>query len=106
MSTRKPISERIDAQREKVQQMQNRINKLKKKERGEQEKERNRRIYKRGAHFESLLKDTIKLSDARFYTFLERTVANRYGHEVLAKLVAEQAREDAENEENNIEQGA
>jgi len=51
MSTRKPISERIDAQREKVQQMQNRINRLKKKERGEQEKERNRRIYKRGAHF-------------------------------------------------------
>jgi hypothetical protein len=37
------------------------------------------------------------LSDARFYTFLERTVANKFGRDVLQKLKAEQEKEDAVN---------
>jgi len=46
---------------------------------------------------ESLLPDTIALSDERFWTFLEKTVANDFGRRILATLTAEQDKEDAKN---------
>ena len=46
---------------------------------------------------ESILPDTIMLSDARFWTFLEKTVANKFGRDILATLKAEQEKEDAKN---------
>jgi len=80
-----------------VAQMQKEIQRLKRVQNAEERKARTRRIIKRGADLESLLPDTIMLSDARFWTFLERTVANKFGRDVLSTLTAEQQKEDAKN---------
>jgi len=78
-----------------MEQIQNEMKRLQRQHRAEERKARDRRIFKRGAHLESLLPDTIGLSDVRFFTFLERTVANKFGRDALDKLKAEQDKEDA-----------
>ena len=95
MSTRKTTTERIELHKEKMEQMQNEMKELKRKHNAEERKKRNHRICTRGAHLESLLPDTIGLSDTRFYAFLEKTVANKFGRDALAMFVAEQEKEDA-----------
>ena len=97
MSTRKTTMERIAEQKARMEQMENEIKRLQNQHKAEERKARDRRIYKRGAHMESLLPDTIGLSDARFFTFLERTIANKFGRDALDKLKAEQDKEDATN---------
>jgi hypothetical protein len=39
--------------------------------------------------FESMLPDTIALTDEQFKTFLEKTVANRFGRRELATIAAQ-----------------
>ena len=97
MSTRKTTTERIAEHQTKMEQMQNEMKELKRKHNAEERKKRNHRISTRGAHLEKLLPDTIGLSNARFFTFLERTTANDFGKKVLATLVAEQEKENAKN---------
>ena len=97
MSTRKTTAERIEAQRERMEQMQNEMKELMRKHNAEERKKRNHRISTRGAHIEKLLPDTIGLSDGRFFTFLEKTVANDFGKKILVTLKAEQDKEDAKN---------
>ena len=97
MSTRRTTTERIETQREKIVQMQNEVKRLKRIQNTEDRKARNHRICVRGGHIESILPDTIGLSDARFFTFLERTVANDFGRKILTTLKAEQDKEDAIN---------
>ena len=97
MSIKKTTSERIDIQREKILQAQNELKRLENLEKATKRKERDRRIYRRGAHLESLLQDTIRLSDARFYTFLEKTTANSFGRKILSELLAKQEDEDSKN---------
>ena len=97
MSTRKTTTERIELQKEKMEQMQNEMNRLKRQHNAEERKKRNHRICKRGAHIESLLPDTIVLSDERFFAFLEKTITNDFGRKTLATLKAEQDKDDAKN---------
>ena len=95
MATNKTTAAKIAEQRTKIEQIQNEINRLLRLEKEEARKARNHRISKRGAHLESLLPDTIMLSDKRFFTFLEKVVANDFGRRTLATLVAEQERDTA-----------
>ena len=95
MASNKTTAEKIAEQRTKMAQIQNEINRLLRLEKEEARKARNHRISKRGAHLESLLPDTIMLSDKRFFNFLEKTVANDFGRRTLATLVAEQERDTA-----------
>ena len=53
-------------------------------------KARNGRLCRRMGLFESILPDTIQLTEERFKTFLNKTVANDFGKKTLASLVAEQ----------------
>ena len=95
MASTKTTAEKIAEQRTRMEQIQNEINRLLRLEKEEARKARNHRISKRGAHLESLLPDTIMLSDKRFFSFLEKTVANDFGRRTLATLVAEQERDNA-----------
>ena len=98
MSTvRKSTSERIEAKKTEMEQKKNELALLLKRQRKEERKARNHRISTRGAHIESLLPDTIGLSDERFFTFLEKTVANDFGKKILATLTVEQEKENAKN---------
>jgi len=106
MSTRKTTAERIEAAKIEKAQKDAEIKRLMQLQKAEERKARNHRISKRGAHLESLLPDTIMLSDARFFTFLEKTVANDYGRRTLATLVAEQNRENAEKTNDNAQENS
>ena len=98
-------AEKLAAKEAEAKQIQQDINKLKQKARTEASKERTHRLIVRGANLEKLLPDTIGLSDARFVTYLERTVANKYGRDVLASLKAEQDAEDARKAEQPASTG-
>ena len=97
MSTRRTTTERIEAAKLEKAQMEAEIKRLMNLQKAEERKKRNHRISTRGAHIESILPDTIGLSDARFFTFLEKTVANDFGKKILTTLKAEQDKEDAAN---------
>ena len=104
MSTRKTTTERINQQKERMEQMQKEMQQLLRRQRTEERKKRNHRICRRGAHMESLLPDTIELSDERFWRFLEKTVANDFGRRILATLKAEQDKDDAANSADEANQ--
>jgi hypothetical protein len=53
-------------------------------------KERTNRLCKRAGHLESLLPDTIKLTNERFNEFLSKTVNTDFAKRVLRDLIAEQ----------------
>jgi hypothetical protein len=94
-TTRKTTSERIDHHKEKLEQMQNELKTLLNKQKAEERKARTHRICQRGGLIESLLPDTIMLNAERFKSFLDKTVANKFGRSILAELVNAQKKEDA-----------
>ena len=53
-------------------------------------KERTNRLCKRAGHLESLLPDTIKLSNELFNEFLAKTVVTDFAKRILRELLAEQ----------------
>jgi len=106
MSTRKTTAERIEAAKLEKQQAEARIKKLLQEQKADERKRRNHRIIKRGANLESLLPDTIMLSDARFHAFLTKTVANDFGRKILAEFVTAQEKEDAANAASAAADGA
>jgi len=105
MSNRKTTTEKIAEQKTRMEQMQNEMKRLMNLQKAEERKKRNHRICKRGAHLESLLPDTIGLSDERFFAFLEKTAANGRGREILASFVAEQEKENDANNADNATDG-
>jgi len=96
-ATTKSTSERIQAKKAEMEQKKHELSLLLQRQKKEERKARNHRICRRGAHLESILPDTISLSDERFWRFLEKTVANDFGRRTLATLIAEQDKEDAKN---------
>jgi len=105
MSTRKTTAERIEAMRTEKAQVEAEIKRLQNLHKAEERKKRNHRICKRGGLIESLMPDTIGLSDERFNDFIKRTTANDYGRKTLATLVAEQEKEDAANSSGGTDGG-
>ena len=53
-------------------------------------KERTNRLCKRAGHLESLLPDTIKLSNERFNEFIAKTVVTDFAKRILRDLLTEQ----------------
>ena len=94
MSTRRTRTERISAKRATLIQMQNELKKLEKEEKDAERRARTKRLCRRAGFIESLMPDTITLSDDRFDRFVKKHFANSYGVKILNELVAEQAKED------------
>lgn len=88
MSTRKTLSERIDEQLAKKAQMEAEIKRLQQQQKDAERKARTHRLIVRGGMMESLLPDSITLTDEQFMTFLKRTVANSFGQRALADIAA------------------
>ena len=83
------IQKRIDeltAQKEVILTKQNERN----------DKARTNRLCKRMGMLESMLPDTIELTDEQFYTFLKRTTANDFGYERLGELLGRKVERPAE----------
>ena len=92
---RKTKAEKIAAIELEIEQLKNEKKELEARERERIRKERTSRLCKRCGLLESMLPDTIPLSEERFKTFLEKTVANDFGWRMLATLKAEQEKEAA-----------
>ena len=61
------------------------------KQKADERKARTKRLCSRAGLLESMLPDTIALTDEQFKSFLERTTANEFGRRMLANIVAKGA---------------
>ena len=82
----KTKTEKIADIQEQIQQLENQRKKLLQQEKEQERKDRTRRLCKRAGLLESMLPDTILLTDEQFKNFLEKTTANDFGRRALAKL--------------------
>jgi len=75
--------------------MQNELKRLEKEEKEAERRARTKRLCRRAGFIESLMPDTIILSDDRFERFAKKHFANNYGVKILKELITEQEKEDA-----------
>ena len=81
--------ERISNLEEQIKQLENQRKQLIQKHKQDERKARTKRLCQRMGLLESMLPDTIPLTDEQFKTFLERTTANGHGRRELAKITAQ-----------------
>ena len=85
----KTKTERIASIEEQIAQLSNQKKQLIQKQKQDERKARTRRLCSRHGLLESMLPDTITLTDEQFKTFLEKTTANDHGRRMLAKIVTQ-----------------
>ena len=78
--------EKIASIEQEIEQLKNRHKKLLQEQKAQERKDRTKRLCKRAGLLESMLPDSIPLTDELFKTFLEKTVANEYGRRMLANI--------------------
>jgi hypothetical protein len=93
----KTTSQKIEAAKAEIQQMENQLKLLMQKYKEEEQKKRTHRICQRGGYLEKVLPDTIALTEDNFKAWLDLTLASDTGKEFLAELIAEQEKQAAEN---------
>ena len=93
-------TEKITNIQEQIAQLENRRKRLIQEQKIKERKDRTRRLCKRAGLLESLLPDTIPLTDELFKTFLEKTVLLEYAKRILTELTAKNAVTAAPNSTN------
>ena len=83
--------ERAEIIDEEIAQLLNRRKELMQQHREQERKERTKRLCRRMGLFESLVPESIPLTEEQFRTFLEKTVASPFGRGLLADLTAQNA---------------
>ena len=83
--------EKIASIEEEIRQLKERQKLLKQQHNLQERKDRTKRLCKRMGLFESMLPDTIPLTDEQFKTFLEQTVAAEQSRRLLDGLTAQNA---------------
>ena len=86
MSNRKTTADKIEEAKAKIEQAENHMKQLVQKQKAEERKARTKRLCSRHGLLESMLPDTITLTDEQFKMFLEKAVANDYGRRILANI--------------------
>ena len=92
----KTRTEKITGIEEQIQQLENKRKLLIQQEKTQERKDRTKRLCRRMGLFESMLPESITLSEELFKTFLEKTIATDQSRRLLDKLTAQ----------NNAQQGA
>jgi len=83
--------EKIASIEEEIKQLKERQKMLQQQHNAQERKDRTKRLCKRMGLFESLLPDTIPLTDEQFKTFLEKTVITEHSRRILDGLTAQTA---------------
>ena len=83
--------EKIANIEEEINQLNARKKELLQQHNEQERKARNHRLCKRGGLWESLLPDTITLTDDQFKTYLEKTLLTEYARKILRELNAQNA---------------
>jgi len=94
----KTRAERITNIEAEIQQLENQRKKLLQEQKLRERKDRTNRLCKRMGHLESLLPDTITLTDEQFKAFLDKTVANSFGRRILAEIKSQSGTKPAEKQ--------
>ena len=87
----KTKTEKIAGIEEQIQQLENEKKRLIQEQKAQERKDRTKRLCKRMGLLESLLPDTITLTDEQFKTFLEKAVLRDYSRRILDGLTAQNA---------------
>ena len=82
----KTKQEKIASIQEQIQQLKNQEKQLLQQQKEQERKDRTKRLCKHMGLFESLLPDTITLTDEHFKTFLEKTVLTDQSRRKYAEL--------------------
>lgn len=85
----KTTAEKIKNIEAKMQQLENQRKQLIQKQKEQERKDRTRRLCKRMELFESMLPDTITLTDDLFKSFLEKTITTEHSRRILDVLTAQ-----------------
>ena len=81
--------EKIAGIEEEIRQLENRRRQLVQEQKTQERKDRTKRLCRRMGLFESLVPDTIPLTEEQFKVFLEKTVAAEHSRRILAELTAQ-----------------
>jgi hypothetical protein len=91
----KTTREKIELKMAEKEQLENELKRLMQQQKEADRKARTNRLCKRGGLLESMMPDTVPLTEDNFKLFLEKTVANEYGRRTLAALKAGQEKQTA-----------
>ena len=81
--------EKINNIEEEITRLRDRQKLLKQQHYKQERKDRTHRLCRRGGLWESLVPDTISLTDEQFQTFLEKTIMTKYAGDILSNLMAQ-----------------
>lgn len=81
--------EKITSIEEEIRQLENKRKQLIQAQKAQERKDRTKRLCRRMGLFESLVPDTIPLTEEQFKTFLEKTVATDQSRRILDGLTAQ-----------------
>ena len=85
----KTRTEKIESIQEEIKQLENQRKRLLAAQKEQERKDRTRRLCKRAGLLESMLPETITMTDEHFKTFLEKTILSEYARKHLASLTAQ-----------------
>lgn len=91
----KTKAEKIAGIEEEIRQLENRRRKLVQEQKAQERKDRTKRLCRRMGLFESLVPDSIPLTEEQFKIFLEQTIATEHSRRILDGLTARNAARNA-----------
>jgi hypothetical protein len=92
--------EKIESIKTEIQQLENQRKRLLQAEKEQERKDRTKRLCKRAGLLESLIPDSITLTDEQFKTFLEKTIITEHSRRILDGLTARDVSIPASNSTN------
>ena len=78
-------------QKQEIRQLENKRRQLIQEQKAQERKDRTKRLCRRMGFFESMLPDTIPLTDGQFQIFLEQTIVTDHSRRILDGLTARNA---------------
>ncbi|MDD4509747.1 MAG: DUF3847 domain-containing protein [Oscillospiraceae bacterium] len=84
----KTKTEKIADIQVQIEQLKNQEKRLMQQQKEQERKDRTKRLCKRAGLLESLLPDTIPLTDEQFKIFLERTIITEHSRHILTEIQA------------------
>jgi len=101
----KTRTEKITSIEEEIRQLENKRRQLLQEQKAQERKDRTKRLCRRMGLFESLVPDTIPLTEEQFKTFLEKTVTTEHSRRILDGLTAHNAATSTIQDTEPAEQG-
>ena len=87
--SKRPVNVRMESVNANIEKLKKQKEQLKREQNAEERKARTRRLCSRAGLIESMLPETITLTDEQFKLFLEKTVANSFGRDKLKEVLSQ-----------------